>query len=333
MYAQSLPPPPAGLTIYSMVEIFLTMLSPPEGDSKDWISYNGVGEAVLESHWKCAAMLSPVGHGHKKPGFTQKSATMIKCEAVLAPRPVGHAHKKRLGFNETNAISALRKEYRENFHSVIQANLEMYSKRFEMTLDNLVQELTERNTMQDQDSAVLSPTPQIGLARVEAVDDMAELGMWRNISDHSENISNMEKIMNEITDIMSNAVELASSSNGLVGLVKTVLVNNEVKAIGNRILEGVPTLMSALETLMEIHPFLEGRSSAATTIKIEEVMSILLGKDDTRTTPDGKPVLRRIASICADMKDIEECYNGTSLDQCGSRALIAGKALYRDKVS
>ncbi|KAJ7875483.1 hypothetical protein B0H14DRAFT_55627 [Mycena olivaceomarginata] len=40
-----------------MVEIFLTVLSPPERDMKDWISYNGVGEAVLESHWKCAAML------------------------------------------------------------------------------------------------------------------------------------------------------------------------------------------------------------------------------------------------------------------------------------
>ncbi|KAJ7875482.1 hypothetical protein B0H14DRAFT_55683 [Mycena olivaceomarginata] len=130
-----------------------------------------------------------------------------------------------------------------------------------------------------------------------------------------------------------NAVELASSSNGLVGLVKTVLANDEVKAIGNMILEDVSTLMSALETLMKIHPFLEAAYLPFKLIyqqevqrrdndvkrtnffrKIKEVMSILLElrrfrKDDTRTTPDGKPVLSRIASICADMKrDIEECY-------------------------
>ncbi|KAJ7875478.1 hypothetical protein B0H14DRAFT_55531 [Mycena olivaceomarginata] len=131
-----------------------------------------------------------------------------------------------------------------------------------------------------------------------------------------------------------NAVELASSSDGLVGLVKTLLANDEVKAIGNRILEGVPTLMNVLETLMKIHPFLEAaylpfkliyqqevqrrdNDVKKTTFfrKIKEVMSILLElrrfrKGDTRTTPDGKPVLNRIASICADMKkDIEECYN------------------------
>jgi hypothetical protein len=134
--------------------------------------------------------------------------------------------------------------------------------------------------MQHQNPAVLPPTPQIGPARVEAVDDMAELGMWRNISDRSEDITKMEKIMNEITDTTSsscyvfchslnsslschsgNTVELASSSDGVVGLVKTVLANGEVEAIGNRILEAVPTLMSALETLTKIHPFLEGASA------------------------------------------------------------------------
>ncbi|KAJ7875479.1 hypothetical protein B0H14DRAFT_2715424, partial [Mycena olivaceomarginata] len=51
----------------NMVEIFSTMLSPPERNMKDWISYNGGGEAVLESHWKCAAML--------------------RYEALLAPSP------------------------------------------------------------------------------------------------------------------------------------------------------------------------------------------------------------------------------------------------------
>ncbi|KAJ7833013.1 hypothetical protein B0H14DRAFT_2801768, partial [Mycena olivaceomarginata] len=124
----------------NMVEIFSTMLSPPERDMKDWISYNGGGEAVLESHWKCAAMLSRT-----------------------TSKPRQSCTQEGLGFKETNAIAALRKEYRENIQSsVIEANLEMYYKRFEMTLDDLVRELAERNTMQHQDSAVLPPTPQIG---------------------------------------------------------------------------------------------------------------------------------------------------------------------------
>ncbi|KAJ7311733.1 hypothetical protein DFH08DRAFT_449938 [Mycena albidolilacea] len=92
--------------------------------------------------------------------------------------------------------------------------------------------------------------------------------------------------------------------------------------------------MSALETLTEIHPLLKAaylpfkriysqevtrgeNDHKRTTLfeKIKDVMLILLelksiGKDDTRITPEGKPVLSRMASICKDMKkDIEECYN------------------------
>jgi hypothetical protein len=38
-----------------------------------------------------------------------------------------------------------------------------------------------------------------------------------------------------------------------------------------------------------------------------------------RYTPEGKPVLSRLDSICRDMKkDIEECYNGRSLSWRGS---------------
>jgi hypothetical protein len=36
------------------------------------------------------------------------------------------------------------------------------------------------------------------------------------------------------------------------------MASDEAKAIGNAILEGVPAIMSALETLTEIHPFLKG---------------------------------------------------------------------------
>jgi hypothetical protein len=39
-----------------------------------------------------------------------------------------------------------------------------------------------------------------------------------------------------------------------------VLANDEVKAIGNTIIEGVPAIMSDLETLKQIHSFLKGAS-------------------------------------------------------------------------
>ncbi|KAJ7830412.1 hypothetical protein B0H14DRAFT_2593325 [Mycena olivaceomarginata] len=185
------------------------------------------------------------------------------------------------------------------------------------------------------DSKLLPPTPaspQASPARSEVSDDMGE--MWRNIGDRSANISKVEKIANKISDTASGAINAESSTDGVVGFVKTVLANDEVKAIGNTILEGVPAIMSALETLTEIHPFLKAaylpfkliyhqetqrrdNDKKRNTLfgKIKDVMFILLelkgfGKDDTRSTPEGKPVLSRLASICKDMKkDIEECYN------------------------
>jgi len=54
------------------------------------------------------------------------------------------------------------------------------------------------------------------------------------------------------------AVSTASESTGIVGLVKNVVTNEEVQAIGKTILDGVPAIMSALETLTEVHPFLKG---------------------------------------------------------------------------
>ncbi|KAE9403546.1 hypothetical protein BT96DRAFT_814787 [Gymnopus androsaceus JB14] len=99
-------------------------------------------------------------------------------------------------------------------------------------------------------------------------------------------------------------------------------------------LEGVPAIMNALETLTEIHPFLKAayfpfkliyhqemkhreNDKRRTTLfeKIKDVMLVLLelknvSKDDTRTTLEGKPILNRLALICKKMKkDIEECYN------------------------
>ncbi|KAJ7312624.1 hypothetical protein DFH08DRAFT_943570 [Mycena albidolilacea] len=186
------------------------------------------------------------------------------------------------------------------------------------------------------DAKLLPPTPSSPQAasptRSEVSDDMG--GMWRGINDRAVTISKTEKIINKISDTASGVVNAESSSDGVFGLVKTVIANDEVKAIGNSILEGVPAIMNALETLTEIHPFLKAaylpfkliysqevtrreNDHKRTTLfeKIKDVMLILLelksiGTDDTRTTPEGKPVLSRMASICKDMKkDIEECYN------------------------
>ncbi|KAK6975085.1 hypothetical protein R3P38DRAFT_3128369 [Favolaschia claudopus] len=185
------------------------------------------------------------------------------------------------------------------------------------------------------DSKLLPPTPssrQVSPARSELGDTLGE--MWHNIEDRSANLSKAEKVIDKISDAASTAIDAQASSEGVVGLVKSVMANDEVKAIGNAILEGVPAIMSALEVLTEVHPFLKAaylpfkliyhqetqrrdNDRKRTTLfgKIKDVMMILLdlksfGKDDTRTTPEGKPVLSRLASICQDMKkDIEECYN------------------------
>ncbi|KAJ7676925.1 hypothetical protein DFH06DRAFT_1169319 [Mycena polygramma] len=185
------------------------------------------------------------------------------------------------------------------------------------------------------DSKVLPPTPNSphpSPARSEASNDMG--GMWRDINVGDGNISKTEKMLNKISDTADGAVGTVSASDGVVGFVKNVMANEEVKAIGNTILEGVPAIMNALETLTEVHPFLKAAYLPFQLIyhqeiqrrendhkrrtlfeKIKDVMMVLLElkafkKDDTRTTPEGKPVLSRMATICKDMKkDIEECYN------------------------
>jgi hypothetical protein len=58
--------------------------------------------------------------------------------------PVGPADKGRPGFDETAAVAALRKEYREDIQGVIQQNLESYSTRFAMELDDLGKDLDHK---------------------------------------------------------------------------------------------------------------------------------------------------------------------------------------------
>ncbi|KAJ7200442.1 hypothetical protein C8J57DRAFT_1736598 [Mycena rebaudengoi] len=198
------------------------------------------------------------------------------------------------------------------------------------------------------DSQLLPPTPslRVGPALPEVSDNMGDI--WRSIN--NRNISETEKMMNEINYMASSVVDAASSSDGVIGFVRSeisdaatsssesvdgIVEDVTIKALGNAILEGVPGIMSALEALTDIHPFLRAaflpfkliyeqetkrrdNDQRRTTLfgKIKEVMLVLLElkdikkNDTTRTTPDNQPVLGRLEAICKTMeKDIKECYN------------------------
>ncbi|KAF8183486.1 hypothetical protein K438DRAFT_1974964 [Mycena galopus ATCC 62051] len=195
------------------------------------------------------------------------------------------------------------------------------------------------------DSKLIPPTPSLRVspALPEVSDNMGDI--WRSIN--NRNISETEKMMNEINYMASG---VASSSDGVIGFVKSEISDAAtsssesvdgfvedvtVKTLGNAILEGVPGIMSALEALTDIHPFLKAaflpfkliyeqetkrrdNDQRRTTLfgKIKEVMQVLLDlkdikkNDTTRTTPDNQPVLGRLESICKTMeREIKECYN------------------------
>ncbi|KAF8192248.1 hypothetical protein K438DRAFT_1590447, partial [Mycena galopus ATCC 62051] len=60
---------------------------------------------------------------------------------------------------------------------------------------------------------------------------------------------------------------------------------------------------------------------------IKDVMIVLLEYDDTRLTPDGKPILGRLAQICMDMReDMKECYNVLNAQEKTSIAIKFLKA-------
>ncbi|KAJ7250786.1 hypothetical protein C8J57DRAFT_1354883 [Mycena rebaudengoi] len=175
--------------------------------------------------------------------------------------------------------------------------------------------------------------------------------MWRGINGGGANMSKTEKVLNKVSDVASGAVDTAGSADGVFGFVKTIAANEEVRAIGKTILEGVPAIMGALETLTEVHPFLKAaylpfkliyhqetqrraNDQKRSTLfeKIKDVMLVLLElkafkPDDTRLTPEGKPILSRLADICKEMKkDIEECYNALNAQDKHSVAIKFLKA-------
>ncbi|KAF7289053.1 hypothetical protein HMN09_01353500 [Mycena chlorophos] len=99
------------------IQLFATMLSPEEQHMLRWIEQNGGEQAVTESNIKCAALIA-------------LGESLVSGSSVVD--------------DELAAIAALRREYQEDIQFVIQENLEAYSKRFAIGLDELAQSLGQQ---------------------------------------------------------------------------------------------------------------------------------------------------------------------------------------------
>ncbi|KAK7017326.1 hypothetical protein R3P38DRAFT_3561155 [Favolaschia claudopus] len=179
-----------------------------------------------------------------------------------------------------------------------------------------------------------SASLQVNPACSELFDHARE--MWQYTENRSLNHSKAkEKALDRIDDAADVIAGVQASSEVAVGAFQNVTANDQVKAIGNALLEGVPAIMKALEVLTEVHPFLKAAYFPFKLIyeqevkrrdtdkkrntlfgKIKDFMMILselkdLCKDDSsRTTPNGESVPSRLEVICNEMvKDIKGCYN------------------------
>ncbi|KAK7055969.1 hypothetical protein R3P38DRAFT_3342927 [Favolaschia claudopus] len=194
------------------------------------------------------------------------------------------------------------------------------------------------------DSKLLLPTvsfPEASPARSDPGDNT--LGeIWHDLEGRSVHPSKTEKAVDKIGDAAGTATRIASSE-AVDDPLKRVMANDEVKAMGNAILEGVPAIMSALEVLTKAHPFLEAAYFPFKLIyqqetkrkdndkkrnklfeKIKDFMMTLsehvshiswvqvysqmlrlknLPQDKRRTTPNGESVPDRLKTICTAMKE------------------------------
>ncbi|KAJ6573541.1 hypothetical protein DFH09DRAFT_1277138 [Mycena vulgaris] len=176
--------------------------------------------------------------------------------------------------------------------------------------------------------------PATMMATVTVTSMTTEEKIWRGVNNPNGNVSKSERILNKIGDGAGTAV---SASTGIVATIKTIAANEEVQEFGKAILNGIPALMSALEGLSKVHPFAAAaflpfqfaykqemkrhdneRSRISLFESIKDVMLVAvemrgvgITPDDTRRTPDGQPVVTRLAALGEQMrKDIKQCYNG-----------------------
>ncbi|KAJ7191654.1 hypothetical protein GGX14DRAFT_481219 [Mycena pura] len=177
------------------------------------------------------------------------------------------------------------------------------------------------------DGSLLLPSKPEPYAPADGAPD-GKTAMWQEISNREANTTGSGIFLHRVGGVAIGAVNAASSSDGLIGVAK-----GEWQLLGATILETIPGIMVELEQLSRIHPFVQAaylpfklfcdmeimrrdndnkRTLLFGTIK--DAMLVLLelqsiGTNDTRTTPDGKPMLGRLAQICQDLsKDIGICY-------------------------
>jgi hypothetical protein len=56
----------------------------------------------------------------------------------------------------------------------------------------------------------------------------------------------------------AGTVDTSTSGTGAMDVIDTVAANEEVHDIGKTVLDGVPALISTLEDVSEVHPFVKG---------------------------------------------------------------------------
>ncbi|KAJ7841492.1 hypothetical protein B0H14DRAFT_1045001 [Mycena olivaceomarginata] len=155
--------------------------------------------------------------------------------------------------------------------------------------------------------------------------------IWQEINNRPANVTGSGKILDNVTGAVIAAADMASSSDGMIGVVKGEW------EVAKTILTSVPDIIAALEPLSKIHPFVQvayypfklfcekeilrrdnDKERKELFDKIKDAMLVLLElKDirtnDTRLTPDKKPILSRLAHICGEMNiDIDECSKALS---------------------
>ncbi|KAJ7189129.1 hypothetical protein C8R46DRAFT_35064 [Mycena filopes] len=137
----------------SMMEVLTTMLSPSEEDMSRWIQRNGGELAILESDAKCAEML--------------------RYEATLTfpGRPMDPGNPS----GDAKAIAEYKKYYRQDVQDIIQGNLERSSRRLELGLRELSENLaTKMHAFGDRVIRELGGSPH------NKIKDSLVFGVWKS---------------------------------------------------------------------------------------------------------------------------------------------------------
>ncbi|KAJ7466853.1 hypothetical protein FB451DRAFT_399926 [Mycena latifolia] len=188
------------------------------------------------------------------------------------------------------------------------------------------------------------PGPITATVTITAVSTEEKEKMWKVVSNPNGDVSKAEKLLNKVENGAGAAV---SASTGIVATIKTIAANEEVQEFGRAVFSGVPALMSALERLSKVHPFVEAaflpfqfaykqemkrhdneksRLALFETIKgvmciIVEMKGVEITRDDKRVMPGGQPLVSRLEELGQQMdKDITECYN--TLDAMQKQSLV-----------